>query len=345
MHATTVAIDLAKDVFEIAIADEHWKIQQRQRLNRSDFSLLPDSLPRCQVVMEACASAHYWARRFREAGHEPVLLPAQYVRPYRRRNKTDRNDATAILQAARDQDILPVPVKSEAQQSVMAIHRVRSQWMATRTARINLVRGLLKELGIVLKASSATVVPQAHAALDQAPPMMAQTLKTVLDEIRSIEANVEVLEKQLNAHAKQDPAVQKLRQIPGIGLLTATALAASAGDPRHFHSGRHMASWLGLTPREYSSGNQRHLGRISKRGDAYIRTLLIHGARTALLQAHRKAKSDPRQLTHLQQWALDLNQRAGHNKAATALANKMARSAWAIWKHDRTFTGNHAMTA
>ena len=344
MHATTVAIDLAKDVFELAIADEQWVIRKRQRLTRSDFTLIPDSLPPCRVVMEACASAHYWARRFRQAGHEPILLPAQYVRPYRRRNKTDRNDAAAILQAARDRDILPVPIKAESQQAIMGLHRIRSAWMATRTARINLIRGLLKEFGITLRPGSNIVIRAAREALsdDTIAPVLSGELGAVLDEIRDIEARIDRLEKQLKATTKQDPAVQRLLEIPGAGLLTATALAASAGDAKHFRSGRHMAAWLGLTPREFSSGNNRTLGRISKRGDVYLRTLLVHGARTALLQAQRSARTQPDRLSRLQQWAVDLNARVGHNKAAVALANKMARTAWAIWAHDRSFNGSFA---
>lgn len=342
MHATTVAVDLAKEVFEVAIADEHHRITQRLRLSRCDFALLVDSLPVSRLVMEACSSAHYWARRFREAGHQVELLPPQYVRPYRRRNKTDRADAAALIQAARDREILPVAIKSEHQQAVMSLHRVRSQWMATRTARINLVRGLLKEFGVVLRVGSATVVKQAHAALEEVPPAVAEALRPVLAEIRELEDHVDTLERQLKQLTRDDPAVQRLQQIPGVGILTATALAATAGDPSNFRSGRHLASWLGLTPREFSSGSHRRLGRISKRGDVYVRTLLIHGARTALLQAHRKAKARPDELTRLQRWALELNQRVGHNKAATALANKMARSAWAIWAHHRDFDGSYA---
>lgn len=339
MHTTTVAIDLAKDVFEIAIADADGYIQKRSRLKRADFALLPESLLVSRVVMEACASAHYWARRFQAAGHQVILLPAQYVSPYRRRNKTDRSDAQAIVQAARDREILPVPIKSESQQAVMSLHRIRSRWMATRTARINLVRGLLREFGIVLRPGSATVVRQAHAELEQLPPAVSEALIPVLEEIRALEQRIETIEQQLKAVTREDVAVKRLRQIPGIGLLTATALAASAGDAAHFRSGRHLAAWLGLTPREYSSGNRRALGRISKRGDVYVRTLLIHGARTALLQAHRKAKSRPEDLTPLQRWAIELNQRIGHNKAAVALANKMARIAWAMWNTESDYRG------
>ncbi len=344
MHATTVAIDLAKDVFELAVADEHWVIRERRRLSRADFALLPDSLPPSRIVMESCASAHYWARRFRQAGHDPVLLPAQYVRPYRRRNKTDRNDAAAILQAARDRDILPVPVKTETQQAIMGLHRVRSAWMATRTARINLVRGLLKEFGITLRPGSHIVVRAAQQALsdNDIAPVLATQLRIVLEEIRELEARIKNLELQLKAATSDDPAVQRLLQIPGVGLLTATALVASAGDARHFRSGRHMAAWLGLTPREFSSGSQRTLGRISKRGDAYVRKLLVHGARAALLQAQRLARSRPGELSRLQRWAIALKARVGHNKAAVALANKMARTAWALWAHDRNFNGSFA---
>nr|MBV6629996.1 IS110 family transposase [Oceanococcus sp. HetDA_MAG_MS8] len=344
MDATTVAIDLAKDVFEIALADANHRIIKRLRLSRGDFALLPHSLSPATVVMEACATSHYWARLFREAGHSVRLLPAHYVRPYRKRNKTDRADAAALVQAARDPDILPVAIKTEYQQSIMALHRIRSAWVATRTARINLVRGLLREFGILLPSGAANVIPGALVALsDRALPLsFVEGLLPAIDEIRELDARIDALDKQLAALARQSKDATRLQSIPGIGVMTATALAASVGDAQQFRSGRHMASWLGLTPRESSSGSKRHLGSISKRGDVYLRKLLIHGARSALLQAKRVAKREPGELTKLQAWVLALEQRVGHNKAAVALANKIARIAWAIWRHDRPFNGSFA---
>lgn len=344
MNPTTIAIDLAKDIFEVALADSNHRITERMRLNRSDFALLPQSLPVANVIMEACATSHYWARLFKEAGHTVKLLPAHYVRPYRKRNKTDRADAAALVQAARDPDILPVAIKSEYQQSIMALHRIRSAWVAHRTARINLVRGLLREFGVILPAGAASVVPGALLALNESglPLAFAEGLLPAVDEIRDLDSKIDAIDKQLSALARQSKDAVRLQQIPGVGVMTATALAASVGDAQQFRSGRHLASWLGLTPRESSSGNKRHLGGISKRGDVYLRKLLIHGARSALLQAKRVASRTPEELTRLQTWVLELEQRVGHNKATTALANKIARIAWAIWRHDKPFNGNFA---
>lgn len=344
MNPTTIAIDLAKDVFEIALADSNHRITERMRLNRHDFALLPQSLPTATIVMEACATCHYWARLFEEAGHAVKLLPAHYVQPYRKRNKTDRADAAALVQAARDPDILPVAIKSEYQQSIMALHRIRSAWVAHRTARINLVRGLLREFGVILPAGAAHVVPGALMALNdlELPLAFVEGLLPAIDEIRDLDSRIDTIDKQLSILARQCKDAMRLQQIPGVGVMTATALAASVGDAQQFRSGRHLASWLGLTPRESSSGNKRHLGGISKRGDVYLRKLLIHGARSALLQAKRVASRAPEDLTRLQTWVLALEQRVGHNKAATALANKIARIAWAIWRHDRPFNGSFA---
>jgi len=344
MDATTVAIDLAKDVFEVALADAHHRMTKRMRLSRDDFALLPQSLSPTTVVMEACATSHYWARVFQEAGHTVKLLPAHYVRPYRKRNKTDRADAAALIQAARDPDILPVAIKSEYQQSILALHRIRSAWVAQRTARINLVRGLLREFGVMLPAGAANVAPGALVALnDRGLPLpFVEGLVPVIDDISHLDTKIHTIDNQLAALAKQNKDAIRLQSIPGIGIMTATALAASVGDAQQFHSGRHMASWLGLTPRESSSGNRRHLGSISKRGDVYLRKLLIHGARSALLQAKRVARRTPNDLTRLQAWVLELEQRVGHNKAAVALANKIARIAWAIWRYDRPFNGSFA---
>lgn len=344
MDATTVAIDLAKDVFEIALADADHRITQRLRLGRDEFALLPHSLSPTSIVMEACATSHYWARVFEAEGHTVKLLPAHYVRPYRKRNKTDRADAAALVQAARDPGILPVAIKSEYQQSILALHRLRSAWVATRTARINLVRGLLREFGVILPAGAAHVVPAALVALNDSglPLAFVEGLLPAIDEIRDLDTKVDAIDRQLGILAKQSKDATRLQQIPGIGVMTATALAASVGDAQQFRSGRHLASWLGLTPRESSSGHKRHLGGISKRGDVYLRKLIIHGARSALLQAKRVARRAPEELTRLQAWVLDLEQRVGHNKATVALANKLARIAWAIWRHDRPFNGSFA---
>jgi transposase len=251
------------------------------------------------------------------------------VRPYVQGNKTDRTDVKGILEAHRNAAITPVPVKSIPQQSLATMHRFRSGWMMERTARLNAVRGLLRELGIFIPLGAREVVPAVWAQLEDAdsalPPVLRRIFAEACQEIRDIEARIKKVDQELAALADETPAVVWLLTIPGVGLLTATALVAFLGDIRRFPSGRHLASYLGLTPREYSSGLKRRLGRISKRGDGYLRTLLIHGARSVLVHA-RKQQPD-----HLRAWAHALAKTHIHNKAAVAVANKLARIVWAVW--------------
>ena len=339
MNATTVAIDLAKNVFELAAADERWKVVERARLTRGQLERWFQSRSVRLVIMEACATSHHWARTLRARGMEVRLLPAKYVRAYVRRNKTDAADAMALLEAARASDITPVAVKSVEQQSLQALHRLRSGWIGTRTRRINTLRGLCREFGIDLPVGAARGLAEiARLLADERsaiPTMLRAPMRLALEEIRLMEARLESLERELAALARQSEACQALATVPGIGLLTSTAMVAAVADPRSFDSGRRYASFFGLTPREHSSGHQRYLGRISKRGDRYVRTLLTHGARS-VLHAAKVAHRAGRNLDRLRTWALEVQARTNHNKAACALANKLARIAWAVWvKHDR----------
>jgi transposase len=344
MHATTVAIDLAKEIFELAFADADHHIVQRKRLSRRTFGRVLENHAPVRVVMEACSSAHYWARRFVRQGHSVRLLPARDVRPYVRRNKTDRTDAAGLLEADRCAQIDAVPIKSPEHQGVQALHRIREQLKAQRTATLNLVRGVLREFGIVIALGAAKVRPAVLAALEdgnnELPMPLRHTLAEMLEHVANLTHSMSAIEQRLKVIAQDDPVAQRYQQVPGIGVLTATALHASAGALDRFHSGRHFAAWLGLTPREHSSGAQRRLGRISKRGDGYLRLLLIHGARAALRAAHvRVHRQQP--LTRLQTWALTTQQRIGHNKAAVALANKTARRLWAMEHHHTVFNPDH----
>jgi transposase len=322
MDATTVAVDLAKSVFELAVADGHWKIVERARLSRSQFERR--FVNRCVdlVVMEACGSAHHWARYLQRLGIAVQLLPPRYVRAYVKRNKTDAVDAAALLEAARCADIVPVRVKSIEQQALQSLHRVRSGWMATRASRINALRGFCRIL-----ADPGTDIPQ----------LLRPTMHTLLEEIRLLEARITQIERQLSEAAKQSAACQTLLSVPGIGLLTATAmLAATGGSVSHFQDARHFASWFDLTPKEHSSGGTRHLGRISKRGDRYLRMLLTHGARS-VLRAATVAQRCGRPLDPLRQWAIALQARSNHNKATCALANKLARICYATLRDQEPF--------
>jgi len=341
MNATTIAVDLAKNVFELALADAHGKLAARRRLSRRQFERFFHNRPPCRVVMEACGSAHHWGRYLTRLGFFVELLPAQYVRAYVRRNKTDRADAEALLEASRCAELKPVPVKSAEQQAICALHRIRAQWMASRTARINALRGLLREQGIIIAAGAHTVRARVPELIEDAqtpiPRPLRHGLWLLYQELAALEERIADLERELRDYARQQPVVAQLKSIPGIGLLTATALHAQVGDIRSFAKGRHFASWLGLTPREYSSGQHRYLGRISKRGDTYLRCLLVHGARAVLLAAQRAQRTRPTQLSRLQRSAIDLHARVGHNKAAVALANKLARIVWAVWSKQTVY--------
>lgn len=336
MKNTTIAIDVAKNVFEIAVSPRPGRVSETHRLTRAKLLAFFAQRASSTVVLEACTSAHHWARRLRELGHEPVLLPPAYVRPYVRRDKTDHADARAILEAARNEDISPVPVKTVAQQTLTSLHRLRSQWLADRTARLNTVRGLLREFGVFIPMGARHVVPAVWELIEDAdsdlPEALRPPLAEVCLEIRELEERVRGCEQQLQALAAQMPEVQRLQTIPGVGLLTATALVAFVGEARRFRTARHFASYLGLTPRERSSGHIRRLGRISKQGNSYLRMLLTHGARAFLWTAKK-----PQQPDRLQAWALAKPRARGHNKAAIAVANKLARIAWAVWSREGTY--------
>jgi len=338
MKDTTIAVDLAKSVFEVAVSRRAGRVDERHRLSRAQFSRFLAERAPATVVMEACGTAHYWGREAGTRGHRVVLMPPHAVRPYVLRNKTDGADAKGLLEAVRNEAIRPVPVKSVDQQVLASLHRMRSAWMATRTARLNTLRGLLRELGYSIPVGARQVVPQVWVLVSDADSGLPDALRPVLAEaareIGEIEARLRGVERSLEAMARASDVLVRLRTIPGIGLLTATALLAFVGDVRRFPSGRRFASYLGLTPRESSSGLRRRLGGISKRGDPYLRMLLIHGARSVLLHAKKKPSGEH---DRLRAWALERERARGHNKAAVALANKLARIAWAVWRRERAF--------
>ncbi len=338
MNATTVAVDVAKTVFELAMADSQWCVVGSARLTRGQFERWFNNRGVELVIMEACGSAHHWARTLRARGIEVRLLPAQYVRAYVKRNKTDAADARALLEAVRSSDIRPVRVKSIEQQALQALHRTRSAWKATRTARINTLRGFCREFGLVVPEGAATGIAQMaryladeHSGL---PALLRGSMRLML-EGSGCSRRIGQLECELAQLAQASTACQALISVPGIGLLTSTAMVAAIGDPRSFDSARRYASVLGLTPREHSSGDKRVLGGISKRGDRYLRMLLTHAARS-VLRAATVAKRSGRPLDRLKTWALEVQARTNHNKATCALANKLARIAWAVWvKHQK----------
>jgi transposase len=334
MHATTCAVDLAKSVFQLAFADADWKPCGTQRLTRARFSHCFQNNTTSLVVMEACGSAHYWARQISALGIEVRLLPPRYVRRYRKRNKTDAADAAALLEAARCADIQPVRIKSVEQQALQSLHRARALWMRERTRQINALRGFCREFGVYITQGVRLGLEQIGRALadpnSALPELLRPTMRAMLDDIRLIEVRVSQLEAQLSELAKQSNACTQLMSIPGVGLITATALvAATSGEVGHFKDARHFASWFGLAPKEYSSGHTRRMGRISKRGDRYLRTLLIHGARAVIMHAQR-ATQKGHTVDPLRSWALSVRQRKHSNRATCALANKLARICFAV---------------
>jgi transposase len=301
-----------------------------------------DALPAgAEIVMEGCGTAHYWGRRAQAHGALVRLLPVQYVRPYVRRNKTDRTDAEALLEANRCGSIQPVPVKTVEQQALQTLHRVRTQWQTARTARINVMRGVLREHGLPIGVGARLALTRIAARLDDADlalsDLVRHALGAGLDEVRSLEVRIAAIDQQLGRVAREHPIAQRLQQVPGVGVMTATALVAGISHIHAFHRGRQFASWLGLTPRESSTGDRRYLGRISKRGDRYLRCLLTHGVRAVLLTAQRTVRLTPARATGFQRWAVAVAARRGHNRAAIAVANKLARQIWAVWHYERDF--------
>lgn len=342
MDATTVAVDLAKDVFEVALANHAGRILERKRLTRRQMERFLDTLKAgTEVIMEGCGTAHYWGRRCQARGLRVRLLPVQYVRPYVRRNKTDRTDTEALLEANRCGGIQPVPVKTVEQQTLQALHRVRTQWQAARTARINVMRGLLREHGLAVGTGARTALTRIPTLLEDPaaalPDLLRRMVTLVLEEVRALDARIVEVDHQLARVAREHPIAQRLQQVPGVGVLTSTALVAAVSHIHAFHRGRQFASWLGLTPREASTGSRRYLGRISKRGDVYLRCLLTHGARAVLLTAQRTVRTTPERATPFQHWAVALAARRGHNKTAIAVANKLARLIWVVWSREVDF--------
>lgn len=330
----TIAVDLSKNVFQVAESVHPGKVRRERRLTRRQFErYLVQCPPRSRFLFEACGSAHYWGRQVESQSHRAKLLPPHRTRSYRVGNKTDRTDTLALLEADRNEKILGVPVKSEDQQCLASLHRLRSGYVTTRTARLNAIRGLLREYGIRIPVGARKVIPAVVALEKGAIPIpLRAALQDVIEELQILEERIRGIEDQLKALAQQTPMIQHLLSVPGIGIITATALAGMVGSFHRFPSGRHLAAYLGLVPKEHSSGSRRRLGGISKQGDTYLRTLLIHGGRSVLAAANRKKSPRP-----LDDWALQVQRRRGYNLATVGLANKIARFVWVAATQNRDF--------
>jgi transposase len=337
MSTMQISVDLAKSVFQVAISNAPGRVESEHRLTRAGLVRFFAGHEPVEVLMEACGTAHYWGRELESLGHRVSLLPATDVSRYRTGNKTDRADTKALLEASRNRAIARVPVKSEEQQAVVALHRLRSGYVSTRTARINAVRGHLREFGVSIPLGARRVVPLARAALEDGavPEILCRALREALEEIEALEEKASAIRRELTRLSEHMPAAKQLMTVPGVGVLTATALVAFVGDPHRFRSGRKFAAYLGLTPKEHSSGRVRRLGRITKHGNSYLRMLMIHGARSVL----RTAGEHDDDLRH---WAQELKRRKGYNVAAVALANRLARISWRVWCDERPFEARSA---
>jgi transposase len=336
---TTIGIDIAKNVFQIHGIDCNEKVVCRRKLARKDFLLFFSKVSPCLIGMEACASAHHWARELGKLGHEVRLMPAVYVKPYVKRQKNDATDAEAICEAVTRPTMRFVPVKSEEQQAVIMMHRARELLVRQRTMTVNAIRAHVAELGLVSRqgiAGMMQLVAVIECEEDESLPTAARTaLLPLVRQMKAIQNEVEGLEKSIHAWHKQSDLSQRLETIPGIGPIIASALSATITDPRIFKTGRQLAAWIGLVPRQNSSGGKIRLGRITKQGDPYLRRLLVIGAH-AVLRFARKGKAKTTQ------WAAGLLERKPYMVAAVALANKMARIAWAVMVHGSTFNGQRA---
>lgn len=332
MNVTRIGIDLAKQVFQLHGVDERGHTVLRRRISRSQVRGLVAQLPPCLIGLEACGSAHYWARELTTLGHDVRLMAPQFVAPYRKNDKNDGNDAEAICEAVGRPHMRFVPVKDVGQQAVLTVHRARQLLIAERTALVNQTRGLLAEYGLIVPAGIG-VLRRALPGLLETPelPALAREVFTDLaDRLRTGDERIAVYDRRVEAVARQTESAQRLLQAPGIGPVTATALVATVGNAHAFKNGRQFAAWLGLVPRQHSSGGTRRLGRITKRGDVYLRTLLIHGARAVMRQLARRTDATSR-------WVTALQARRGFNKAVVALAAKHARIVWALLATGQTY--------
>lgn len=320
MNVKTIGIDLAKAIFQIHGVNEHGKFLFNKQLKRAQMISFFANLPPCLVGMEACSSAHYWARKLQGLGHTVKLMAPQFVKPYVKTNKNDAADAEAICEAVSRPNMRFVPMKSSEQLAVLALHRARQGFVKARTAQANQLRGLLAEHGIIIPKGIAHIGKHLPEILEEyengLPGTFRQLLERLGDHLKALDRQVQELEVQLQSWHRENVASKKLAQIPGIGPITASALIASVGDAKSFKNGRQLAAWLGLVPRQHSSGGKQTLLGISKRGDSYLRTLLIHGARAVLRVAERKAQ-------HANSWLAGVMGRRNHNVAAVALATRM----------------------
>ncbi|MEE8636107.1 MAG: IS110 family transposase [Acidiferrobacterales bacterium] len=329
----TIGVDLAKSVFQVHGVDGSGKTVIRKRLRRRQVLPFFRKQPSCLIGMEACATAHHWAREIAALGHEVRLMPPRYVKPYVKRNKNDAADAEAICEAVTRPTMRFVAVKSTERQSVLMLHRTRELLVRQRTMLVNAIRAHMAEFGVVARVG----LPQVNELLaviadgddDRIPPLARTCLKGLARQLLSLEREIIGAEKRIHAWHRTNQDSRRLETTPGIGPITASALASSITDPHVFRSGREMAAWIGLVPRQNSTGGKERMGRISKQGDQYLRWLLVAGAMTVIRHAKRRGTTDP--------WLAEIIAHKPTKVAAVALANKNARIAWALLRHGETY--------
>ena len=330
---TTIGLDLAKNVFHVVGCDTHGKQVVKKMLRRSQLLAYVANLPPCIIGMEACSGAHYWARQFDALGHHSKLIPAQYVKAFLRGNKNDYNDALAITEAVRQPQMRFVQVKSVEQQDIQALHRLRAQRIKERTALGNQLRGLLAENGVVVR-QGINILRQKLPELMEAENGLSGLFRQLLDQgyqqLQQLDQHIEEYTQLLMVISKENEAFQRLQTVPGFGPINTSAFISLIGDGSAYRRGRDVSACLGVVPRQHSTGGQTTLLGISKQGDAYVRSLLIHGARAAVIQAAKKNDA-------LSQWINRIRAERGYNKATVAYANKMIRIGWAILRHNTTF--------
>ena len=333
MKITTIGIDLAKEVFQIHGVDAHGKAVLRKQLRRGEMSKFFANMEPCLIGMEACGSSHHWARKLGEFGHTVKLMAPQFVKPYVKTNKNDMADAEAICEAVSRPNMRFVPIKNVEQQAILSVHRARQGFVKARTAQANQIRGLLSEFGIVIPQGIGSIAKRMPDILEDGenslPGAMRKLLERLNDHLKELDRQAEELELQIKLWHKESEVSRKLEAIPGIGPITASAIVATVGNATEFRNGRQLAAWLGLVPKQHSSGGKQILLGISKRGDTYLRTLLIHGARAVIRVAENKAEPES--------WLRKLMARRNKNVAAVALANKNARIIWALLAKGKTY--------
>ncbi|MEP7181168.1 MAG: IS110 family transposase [Betaproteobacteria bacterium] len=339
---TTVGLDLAKRVVSLCGEDAGGRVVLQRTLRREAVLAWFAQRPPCLVGMEACGSAHWFARELTALGHAARIIAPEFVRGFRLSGKNDANDAAAICAAVRQPQLRFVAVKSAEQQARLVVHRLRQGWQEERTAGLNRLRGLLAEFGPVYANSAAAALAGARAALadESLPPAQRRAVARQLEHLREIEAHVADCDREIAQDVRDDPRAQRAARLSEVGVLTASAIAATVADAQQFRCGRQFAAWLGITPRQHSTGGKPRLGRITRRGDTYLRSLLVQGARSALQAALRIA---PPRRTRLAAWIVTTYQRIGYHKTLVAIANKHARLLWVLLTRDEPLRAHAAI--